>query len=508
MARRLARAGRRVVVLESGKAVFDQHSQSLNTIVDIGGRYTRPMDGRYRGLGGSSMRWGGRLVPIYASDASERRHIGAEGWPFSYSELEGYLSEIEDEFGVAHGAFGAPAVESVGLGDVFPSRDEDFTSRLAKWINYRNCNLATLWGRELRNSENLAIFLDATVNEIHVDADAGRLKALEAHSLSGGSVRVAADHFIIAAGTIESTRLLLWLDRQAGDQVFGRGSVLGRYFQDHLKAEVATVMRPNQDLGNHLFGYHYIKGTRRSLHLDFTQQAQEKLRTSSAFVYPAMDLSSSGLARIKAVARSLQSGQFNMWEVGALLGELPLVAQAAYWRFAKRQVFMPSTVRIGMQIAIEQRPKWDNHIALATETDRFGVPKVALDWSPQPEDEACFRAVANRLRAYWSRTGLDRSFPLSWLIDPQDTSGAFCDAAQPYAHPSGSTRMGTDPATSVVDPDLVCHSVHNLSVVSASVFPNAGSANPTLTILQLALRHADWLLARVRRPLAVTSVSA
>ena len=75
LARRLARAGRRVTVLESGKSELDAQSHALNEIVDVHGRYTRASDGRYRGLGGSSSRWGGRVVPIYEHDTLPRAYL-------------------------------------------------------------------------------------------------------------------------------------------------------------------------------------------------------------------------------------------------------------------------------------------------------------------------------------------------------------------------------------------------------------------------------------------------
>ena len=67
------------------------------------------------------------------------------------------------------------------------------------------------------------------------------------------------------------------------------------------------------------------------------------------------------------------------------------------------------------------------------------------------------------------------------------------DSAVDLAHPAGSTRMGINPRYSVVDPRLRVHRIPNLSVASASVFPCSGSANPTLTILLLAMRAADKL---------------
>ena len=63
-------------------------------------------------------------------------------------------------------------------------------------------------------------------------------------------------------------------------------------------------------------------------------------------------------------------------------------------------------------------------------------------------------------------------------------------------HIMGTTRMGTNAANSVVDRDCRVHGYRNFFIVGSSVFANAGYANPTLTIVALALRLADTLTSR------------
>ena len=57
----------------------------------------------------------------------------------------------------------------------------------------------------------------------------------------------------------------------------------------------------------------------------------------------------------------------------------------------------------------------------------------------------------------------------------------------------GTTRMGSSSRDSVVDSDCRVHGYDNLFVAGSSVFPSTGYANPTLTIVALALRLADTL---------------
>ena len=70
-----------------------------------------------------------------------------------------------------------------------------------------------------------------------------------------------------------------------------------------------------------------------------------------------------------------------------------------------------------------------------------------------------------------------------------------------WDHPAGGCRMGTDPATSVVNPWLQSWDLHNLFVIGASNFPQNASYNPTDTVGALAYRTADAIVKRyVPRP--------
>jgi choline dehydrogenase-like flavoprotein len=60
-------------------------------------------------------------------------------------------------------------------------------------------------------------------------------------------------------------------------------------------------------------------------------------------------------------------------------------------------------------------------------------------------------------------------------------------------HHTGTTRMHRDPTMGVVGPHCAVHGIPNLYVAGSSIFPTSGAANPTLTIVALALRLADHI---------------
>jgi choline dehydrogenase-like flavoprotein len=74
-------------------------------------------------------------------------------------------------------------------------------------------------------------------------------------------------------------------------------------------------------------------------------------------------------------------------------------------------------------------------------------------------------------------------------------------------HQMGTTRMARDAKTGVVDEHCRVHGVANLFVAGSSVFPSCGFANPTFTILALAIRLADHLRARLAAPVQVPALS-
>ncbi|MDR6757021.1 choline dehydrogenase-like flavoprotein [Mycoplana sp. BE70] len=495
LATRLAKNGRKVIVLESGNEYFDEEIHQLNGMDFSSGNYSRALSGRYRGLGGTSSRWGGRIIPLSDCDTGSREHVELPAWPIDISRLDRYGDEIEQALGVARGAY--DGVSGIPVWKPYEPRTQ-FRLRWAKCPSFRKCNIATLLRRQLESNPNIDIWLGATACEFELNREVGLLRGIVARNFSGKSIIIRADHFVIAAGTIETTRLLLLINRASDDRIFHPSSGLGHYFQDHLKLEIATVDRSDVASTNQLFGYRYINSTRRDLHLELGHQAQVTAGVGSSFAYLAMEFGNSQLAGLKKVMEGVQLGKVDFEELLRLSRNIGLLAKGAYWRLSHKQLFVPSGVNFKIMLCAEQLPNWNNRISLSCERDRLGVPKALLRWQAMPSEERTLRATISHLSEYWRSVGLAHLCPLHWTAAVLNESASLGESAEPCAHPSGTTRMGMDPHTSVVSPSLRCHAISNVSVVSASVFPTAGSANPTFTIMKLAYYFADMYAATRR----------
>jgi choline dehydrogenase-like flavoprotein len=131
----------------------------------------------------------------------------------------------------------------------------------------------------------------------------------------------------------------------------------------------------------------------------------------------------------------------------------------------------------GLGINGECLPQAGNFLELADETDDLGIPKALIHFTHGVNEAALIRHAERTMRGLWNAAGARDV----WV-------------AQRSAHTIGTCRMGTSPATAVVDGNGRSFDVPNLWICDNSVFPTSLAANPALTIMALSLRTADQFL--------------
>jgi len=130
---------------------------------------------------------------------------------------------------------------------------------------------------------------------------------------------------------------------------------------------------------------------------------------------------------------------------------------------------------------LEQPQRPESTLSLAEERDPLGMQRLRVDWRLGDEEGRALAAFVETLDEELRRTGSGALEVEDWVGTP-----AWADHAFDVFHPSGTTALGT-----VVDED--CRLEEGIYVCGSSVFPTSGCANPTLTVLALALRLADHL---------------
>ncbi len=193
----------------------------------------------------------------------------------------------------------------------------------------------------------------------------------------------------------------------------------------------------------------------------------------------------------------------------SVLGNLGSIARAA-WRKKIGRTYVNKPINgILLDVTLDPRPVPESRITLGEDTDALGMRKPHLDWRLHPEDSQSLTRTAVAVAAEITRLGLGRVQLHPALADP---AAAWVESGHLVGHDGapespttfiswhhmGTTRMAADPGQGVVDAHCRVHGVGNLFIAGSSVFPTTGSANPTLTIVALALRLADHLRAASR----------
>lgn len=479
MAVRLARRGLSVVCLESGDREQRDEVHPLNVCEQAGTPYTGAEHGRFRCLGGTSTRWGGALIPFQPADWDPAV------WPLDPGELAPYAGEVEQLFGLPDGPYtGADPDELPG-----------YVERLAKWPRFVRRNVYSLLRREIEGGSGPTVWLNATATRFLLN-DA-RMTGVIGEARDGSSLTVSASQVVFAAGAIETTRLLLLADRQNGGRISDASPTLGRGFHDHLSAVVGTLEVRDRKMLNERVGFRFAAhGAMRNLRFELAERSPLRASVPPSFAHiAAADGSGGGFAALRELFRRLQRRRLPGPRILARLASfMPWLARAAWWRFARKRLLYPDRAPLDLHMVIEQAVVTHSRIALSDKlSDPLGQPLARIEWSVSEEDTAAMQRATDAFCAAWASSPLAK---LARIVPrpPASVAAEMREGGGIY-HPGGSTRMAHDAARGVVDKDLRLFALDNVRVVATSAFPSGGGANPTMTLMMLALRCADQLAA-------------
>ncbi len=495
LAHRLMLDGRTVTLLEAGGRERPESDAGDPFAAEFRGRPHRgTAEGRVCALGGCSVTWGGQLLPL-PDDAR---------WPVTAAELRGHRLEWRPPDNAA--AFLAERGMRVpALLGYFP----ELTPRLSQFLPFSRRNLAHTLGKQLRANAGVRVVLHASVTEIVLASTRDRIEAVELRAPAGEGLRVEAEQFVLAAGTVETSRLLLAsgsVDPAGIGNAYGQ---VGRNFHDHLTlsaaefrgeartrilAELRPWVLPDRDRRQSLY----------SLKLEPTRALREQLGLHPAMAHLTVEEpADSGIGALRSLLRARQQGIANGgWggHVRQLPGMIVHALRLAWEARVRRRRYVSPAARVHLQLNVAQDAPSASFVSLSDEKDPFGVPRAMLDWQISKAELGTFRSFAGHLRERLEAAGVSDGVVWQPALFAE---GAAADAEllrliDDARHAMGGACMGADPRSSVVDPELRVHGAGNLSVASPAVFPDGGPQLPTLTLGALCVRLAERLHRQLR----------
>jgi choline dehydrogenase-like flavoprotein len=483
IARALAGSKISTLVLEAGGMKYSAEAQDMYAGESVGIDY--PLTGsRLRYLGGSSNHWGGFCFPLAPIDFEVRDWVPYSGWPIRYEELQPYYDRASEIVEVLPGRFDDVDYWNKKYAESIPALA---TGRMhLGFVQYSPpTHFGERYRADLENARNIRVLLNANVVNIDVNENGAAVKQLKVRTQSGKSHTVRARYFVLATGGLENPRMLLLSNDVMKSGLGNQNDLVGRFFMEHphLQGNAEIVAADARRLPR-LF-HEVITFNGHSAYLAF--------RPSSEFLRAKKLLNASIQIGFAEEHRRSKPAQY--------VGPVRAKEQADMLQAAHNFIVDSSDDRrrrdpdylgfwLGSGAACEQAPNPASRVTLSSERDALGLPRIRLDWKLTEQDRRSIMQHFYSLALEFGALGMGRV-----LVNMRD-DGIWPDMVAGGNHHMGTTRMSDSPANGVVDRNCRVHGIENLYVGGSSVFPTSGIANPTLTIVALALRLAEHIKGR------------
>jgi choline dehydrogenase-like flavoprotein len=435
--------------------------------------YTYPEDAPYnwvrvRLLGGRSLFWARQSFRLSNLEFKAAEIDGSgENWPISHEDLAPFYSQVEEIFRVSGRKEGLPQFPDGNFTETTYPPDTESMAHFTTLAKRRGIpvskNRSAVGKDGLASSINLLlpaalatgkldIVQNAIVREVSIDKNTGLANG--AHFVdrhTGREMHVKAKVVVLAAGCLESTRLLL------NSNIANSSGMLGHYLSDQMYGVSVVASVPEARDGKAKLG----------------------LMGGGAFIPRFRNLTKEDKRNfIKGYCVTINSGG------GANPSFFPLYGEELQQKLDSYENSCVSGGIFGERIA-----RYENHVRLNPDVkDRWGIPVLHVEARDGENERNLTKDAADTIEEIFHEAGweiickTDRVNPPGYSI-----------------HEVGTCRMGDDPKKSVLNKWNQSHDIKNLLVVDGASFVTCGWQNPTLTILSLSMRASEHLAEAMRR---------
>ncbi len=454
----------RVLLLEGGVINYDEKFQRLyhgetlkNGMTDA--KYLE--SSRLRMFGGTTGHWAGVCRPFDVADFEVRDWIPNSGWPISASDLTPYydaaakLLQIEpfvmdDE----RSATGNQFLDN----DIFSIRNYHFSppTRFSK-----------VYSKDFSSAPNIAVLLDANVVNINLKENGKHVSSLEVASIynAGKKVKFRASQFVLATGGIENAKILLNSNDVHTKGIGNQYGLVGKYFMEHpeySKPWNMALALPDNDPSTIIHNSASVSRKVAAIMPTAQTQRRYKMLNASGILHTYKSES----VRKKFVGISDAANYIDSLK-------MPGIPYDAYQPYS---IFLRT----------EMTPNESNLCYLVDKKDIFGNQQVALKYRVDELTDHTISAFAKILGIELGYSGIGR-------VNNYYTSGKHLTNMRHGWHHMGTTRMASSVQNGTVDSNCKVFGISNLYIAGSSVFATSSYANPTFTIVALALRLAKHI---------------
>ncbi len=443
---------------------------------------------RSRVVGGRSLHWSraSHRLSDFDFKAATRDGYG-DDWPISYADISPYYDHVEEHIGVSGYVEGFPQLPDGKFlpGMPYNCSEELFRGaakrmglpitqrRLAQLTRphkgrpachfcgacIQGCDIGAMFNSIVSTlpvaeaTGRMTLRPESVVRSVLMGSDGKARGVSYIDRLTKQEYEAKGKYIIVAASTIESTRILL---NSANGGLGNSSGALGHYLMDQVAGASVSGFLPE------------LRGA---------APRNDDGKSSGAFIPNVHNLKGKNGKFIRGYCMSMSGGQTS--SPGFALS-MPGYGESLKERIRRNY---PSVARIYMS-AGDMLPRFENRLEIdPNRKDAWGIPVPKITVTHGDNERAIFTDGTERMKEIFTEAGGE----ITSVGRQISTPGGLI-------HEVGGCRMGNDSKTSVLDPFCRMHDIKNVYVFGGGPFVTTGSYHPTLTMMALTVRGCEKLV--------------
>lgn len=439
----------KTLIIEAGGLEMNSDSEDFLKGNIMTKNYNDISTTRARMFGGTSNLWGGHCNKF------EKNQF--DSWPIDYDTLHEYEKQ-------ANKILDLKSYHSDFYVKKFNKDFNQYNSRFAG----ESRNFKDSYYDKIKNSKN--IFLSLNTTFLHVNNKNRKIVSVHCKK-KDYFVDLKAKYYVLAAGGIENSRLLLW-SKQKNKDLFEDETPIGKYYMDHPWYSAADGFIRYNELANYL---NMTKKNSREFFIDCYNRV---------LLFPNLDFrKEKNIDSLTMFLRFSNRDHANQ----SYIRKISCIAPGFIKKFIEKKK-EEDLIKFTVTINQEQEPDINNQITLGKKLDPFNIPLIDLKWTMSDKMKRAAKENLINLGNFLIKKDLGRISIDEHIFSYKNFKTHFNGR-----HQMGGTCVGDDYKKSVVDKNLKVHSLENLFITGSSVFKTSGHGNPTYTIVLLSLKLGEHL---------------
>ncbi|MFN4006814.1 MAG: GMC oxidoreductase [Chitinophagaceae bacterium] len=489
LAHELVLQQQKVIVIEAGKEMFDFFDKA--EYKSIGKEHSGVQYGRAKGVGGTSNLWGGQLTEFIPADFEAIASYKQPSWPIDWDVIQHYYSKVYTKLGFTPAVPFKPQI-------LYSNEKNSLEIFCSRWIPQPNFKMH-FWNT-LKKSELVTFYTNSIVKNLEFKDN----KCIAIKYLHKNVIHELTDFedVILANGSIEIIRLLLYNVKTNKAVPFASNKNIGLYFQDHLNFKIGEVQGASKNFLNRFSNF-----------FEKQEKLQPKLRINinkknyadylgvcgffsyesnvSEHIYVAKQFAKSILGKTHQKVKFVDLCKMFF----KLLPALPQLFMLVFNYVKNNRIYIPFNSKIKLIINTQQISIKESNVSIEADNfDNNGLPKVIVNWNIDGREIEGIKVFCELLRAYLEENKLGILKYDDWFVKQKvENDKSWINNVTDVYHQAGGAIMSKTSEEGVVDLNLKVHNTDNLYVCGACVMPTSSYGNITLTALALALRLTDYL---------------